>query len=623
MKHSQRGRRGVMIALAVVLLSLTALSVAGATLTREAAKTADGSVALAEAYHAADSAVAAEESLERLYRLEPDPQTRRQHAQAADKLELALADVVSLGTPDDDRLATLLRADHAAYLSSVIRMFDAVDAGDPATVESIDATQTDPAFSRISDVITTASARHAETADDALNHLQQIEDSVFVTTIAGFGAGLALVAVFLIVANNYQKALLRQTADNRHRETHDPLTGLPNRTLLIERLQETIDRAPEDISTAVIVLDLDRFRDVNDTLGNECGDELLRQTAQRTRSVVRSSDLVSRISGDEFALLVPDTSVPESMTLAHRLIAEVNRSFVIEGVDVDVEASIGIALAPQHGTTADALLRNAEVAMHNAKKIKTGAVLYQNVLKTDGAEHLRLLGDLRRALDTDDQLSLHYQPKIDLHTGHPCGVEALIRWKHPNRGMISPADFIPVAENTGLINPFTVRVLEMAIRQAHEWMAAGSPLPVAVNLSPRCLLDPDLIHQITSTLRSIGLPPSLLHLEVTETAVMADPAVALTALHQLKDLGIQLSIDDFGTGYSSMAYLKQLPVSELKIDRTFVSTMDTDPDDAILVRATIDLGHNLGLTVTAEGVETEAQATALSALGCDTAQGYH
>ncbi|GAA2652948.1 putative bifunctional diguanylate cyclase/phosphodiesterase [Paractinoplanes durhamensis] len=623
MERSQRGRRVAVTALAAVLLALTALSVVGAAVTRSAAATSDDSIALSEAYHSAESAVAAEESLERLYRLEPEPATRNEHAQAGNELEDALAAVAVLGTTTDDRLATQLLADHAAYLASVTRMFDAVDAGDQAAVRLIDDTQTDPAFSRISDVITTASARHTKAADDALNRLQQIENGVFVTTVAGFAVGLALVAGFLIVASGYQRTLLRQAAESRHRATHDSLTGLPNRTLLVERLQEAMHQAPENTSTAVIILDLDRFREVNDTLGHASGDKLLRQLAERARAIVRSVDLVAHLSGDEFAVLLPGTSESEGVALANRLIIDMNRSFVIEEVAVDVEASVGIALSPQHGTTADALLRNAETAMYAAKKVKTGAMLYQEAMNTDGAAHLLLLGDLRRAMDAEDQLSLHYQPKIDLATGHVRGVEALIRWKHPDRGMVSPADFIPVAENTGLINPFTLRALQMAVRQAHEWKIAGTPLPVAVNLSPRCLLDPGLINQVADQLRQLDLPADLLHLEVTETAVMADPEMALATLHQLKALGIQLSIDDFGTGYSSMAYLKQLPVSELKIDRTFVGTMDTDHNDATLVRAAVDLGHNLGLTVTAEGVETEAQVAALSVLGCDNAQGYY
>ena len=332
---------------------------------------------------------------------------------------------------------------------------------------------------------------------------------------------------------------------------------------------------------------------------------------------------VAHLGGDEFAVLVTGAAEEDAVALADRLVAEVNHSFVIEGIAVDVEASVGVAASPRHDSDADTLLRNAETAMYVAKKNMTGAVLYQGSMSTDGAAHLVLLGDLRRALEDTDQLTLHYQPKIDLRSGELCGVEALIRWQHPIRGPISPADFVPVAENTGLINPFTLRVLDMAIQQAHHWMTAGRTLPIAVNLSPRCLLDPDLITKVSGRLHTIGLPADLLVLEVTETAVMADPVLALATLHGLHALGIRLSIDDFGTGYSSMAYLKELPVDELKIDRTFVSTIDTDRADATLVRAAIDLGHNLGLKVIAEGVETPAQVAVLQTLDCDIAQGYH
>ncbi|GAA0571782.1 hypothetical protein GCM10010172_65350 [Paractinoplanes ferrugineus] len=623
MVRSQRVQRAAIVVLAAVLMALTALSVAGAAVTRSAARAADRSVALAEAYRAAESAVAAEESLERLYRLEPEPATRREHLAAGQRLDHALADVAALGNDGDDRVSVRLSADHQTYLAAVSRMFDAVDAGDQIAVHTIDDGQTDPAFTRISEVITTASARHARAADEALQRLQRIEDGVFGTTVAGFAVGLALVAGFAVVVGAYRRTFLRQAAESQHRATHDPLTGLPNRALLTECLQRAVTEAADGTGTTVIVLDIDRFREVNDTLGHASGDQLLRQLADRLAGVAREGDLIAHVSADEFALLLPGASDNDAMRLADRLIERLNRSFSIEGIDVDIEASIGIAVSPRHGTEAGVLLRNAETAMYTAKSEKTGAVMYREAMNSDGAAHLLLLGDLRRALDADDQLSLHYQPKIDLRTGALSGVEALIRWRHPARGMVSPADFVPVVENTSLINSFTVRVLRMAVRQAHEWLVAGNAVPVAVNLSPRCLLDSQLTDKVTEQLRSADLPAGLLHLEITETAVMADPTTALVTLNQLRAAGILLSVDDFGTGYSSMAYLKQLPVSELKIDRTFVGSMDTAPDDAVLVQAAIDLGHNLGLTVTAEGVETKEQLEALGALGCDTAQGYY
>jgi diguanylate cyclase len=292
-------------------------------------------------------------------------------------------------------------------------------------------------------------------------------------------------------------------------------------------------------------------------------------------------------------------------------------------VSVDVEASLGIAIAPIHADTAAALMRCADVALYSAKDAKTGAVTYRPTMHTEDTSRLLMLGDLRRALDTNDQLQLYYQPKVGLGSGELDGVEALVRWQHPTRGMINPGDFIPMAETTGLITRLTLHVLRLAVAQARTWLDDGLDVPIAVNLSPRCLLDPHLVGYVVALLDEYKLPSALLRLEVTESAVMANPALATATLTELHDLGIRLSIDDYGTGYSSMAYLKSLPVDELKVDRTFVMDMDRDQDDAILVRGAIELGHNLGMTVVAEGVEGSRHVDALRALGCDVAQGYH
>jgi diguanylate cyclase (GGDEF)-like protein len=498
-------------------------------------------------------------------------------------------------------------------------LFAAVDAGDPTTVLRIDNDEVDPAFGRISDLVQTATEQHAGAAQQALLQLHRVESAVFATTIAGFAVGLALLAAFTAVTVGYQRALLRQSADSRRRALHDELTGLPNRVLLNERLADAVNAGGE---AAVMILDLDRFKEVNDTLGHQYGDDLLCQVAQRIRVAVRADDTVARLSGDEFAVLLPGCSAQEALALADRLTGELHRSFLIGSVTIDVETSIGLATSAQPGTT-DALLRGADIAMHAAKEAKAGAVLYSADMHTGDDGRLQLLGDLRRALDAADQLALHYQPKIDLESGAICGAEALLRWNHPVHGAVSPAEFIPIAETTGLINRLTVCVLRHAIGQARAWLDGGSPVTIAVNLSPRCLLDPKLVEQVTDLLHEFDLPAALLRLEVTETAVMANPALAQATLTRLHELGIKLSIDDFGTGYSSMAYLKRLPIDELKVDRSFVIGMNSDPDDAALVQVTIDLGHNLGLTVVAEGVETAAHVAALRRFGCDVAQGYH
>jgi diguanylate cyclase (GGDEF)-like protein len=621
-ERSQRIRGGAVVGLAVILLALTALSVLGAAGTRRSAEAATRSATLSAAYNRAHSAVAAEESLERKYRLEPGADVRRRHRAAGDALQSALLDVYQHGTGDDRAFVDSLRAQHGGYVVAIEQLFTAVDAGDAAAVLRIDNDEVDPAFDRISELVEAATDEHARAATDALRRLHRVEGIVFGTTIGGFAVGLALLAAFFMVAIGYQRQLLRDAAQSRHRALHDPLTGLPNRALLNERLTQALAGRPGDESLAVLILDLDRFKEVNDTLGHQYGDELLRQVAQRACDTFRKSDTVARLSGDEFAVLLPDTNGPDALALAERLIAEIHRSFTIDNVTVDVEASVGVAVATDTATS-ETLLRYADIAMYAAKDAKTGAVLYRAEMHTEDTSRLLLLGDLRRALDVTDQLELHYQPKVSLGSGDLCGVEALVRWQHPIRGMISPADFIPIAETTGLINRLTSYVLRLAISQSRAWLDDGLAIPVAVNLSPRCLLDPALVAHVTDLLHEFDMPTHLLRLEVTETAVMADPALAMTTLTQLHDLGIKLSIDDYGTGYSSMAYLKRLPVDELKVDRTFILNMDRDQDDAALVRGAIDLGHNLGMTVVAEGVEGAAHVAALHQLGCDIAQGYH
>jgi len=446
------------------------------------------------------------------------------------------------------------------------------------------------------------------------------------TWFRGLGAGsLALMLAALLTIAVAGASLRSYQAALRRAALHDRLTGLPNRTLLTDRLEQALRaarRSPDCV--AVMIIDLDRFQEVNDTLGHHHGDLLLRQVSQRLASIVHSIDTVARLGGDEFAVIMPSgTDAGAAQLVADRILAALHDSFLVDGVTLDVEASIGVAIGPVHGRQAAELLRHADAAMHVAKELKTGCVFYDPSRDDHAPTRLALLGDLRRALDSDQQLVLNYQPQVDLELGRPVGVEALVRWDHPVRGMVSPDEFIPVAETTALIQPLTVRVLELALAQARAWIADGIRLPVAVNLSARCLLDTAFPDTVSGLLARYRLPASVLRLEITETAIMADSARALSTLRALHETSIRLSIDDFGTGYSSMAYLKQLPVDELKVDRSFVKGMTTDARDAVLVRSAIDLGHNLGLAVVAEGVENQDTLAALRDLGCDIAQGYH
>jgi diguanylate cyclase (GGDEF)-like protein/PAS domain S-box-containing protein len=417
---------------------------------------------------------------------------------------------------------------------------------------------------------------------------------------------------------------------------HDPLTGLPNRTLLFDRLAQAIRRADRDrTSVALLLIDLDRFKEINDTFGHHFGDALLRELGPRFEDVLRKSDTVvrlangkstevavARLGGDEFAVLLPTTPQAGAILAAGRILKVFERPFSIEGQNLDVGASIGIALYPEHGSDAEILLKHADVAMYDAKRARCGHSVYDSEKDPYTRSRIRLIGDLRRAID-DDSLELYYQPKADLVSGRIVGVEALVRWWHPVEGFIPPMQIVELAEHTGLIKPLSFWVLGTAIRQCRRWRDAGLDLPVAVNLSARSLHDQQLVEMIAGLLRDANLSPSFLGIEITESAVMVDPERSLEIISRLHDTGISISIDDFGTGYSSLAYLKHLPVTHVKIDRSFVLNMLEDQNDNRIVRATISLAHDLGLTTIAEGIETEAVWERLCDLECDFAQGYY
>lgn len=424
--------------------------------------------------------------------------------------------------------------------------------------------------------------------------------------------------------NQMQEGIVERESRITELAYMDRLTGLPNRALFNDRLQHAIVAASGSRRPlSVMMMDLDRFKLVNDTLGHPIGDMLLCEVAERLRAALhRQTDTVARLGGDEFAVLLPEGDLAAARVVAARMLRALEEPITIEGQLVDVGASIGIVIFPEHGTDMNVLLRRADIAMYAAKRANLGHALYDARHDHNSAERLSLMGELRQAVE-HDQLTLYYQPKVDLATHRVTHVEALVRWDHPTRGFVSPDQFIPFAEQTGYIKTITRWVADKALAQCAAWRAEGIELAVSVNVSARELILSSLPEMFQGLLEKHGVAPDRLWIEITESAIMDDPNHAIETLDRLHALGIRLSIDDFGTGYSSLSYLKRMPVDELKIDKSFVMGMTHHKDDETIVRSTIDLGHNMGLKVVAEGVENEAMMQRLNALGCDLAQGFH
>ncbi|MFI4978142.1 MAG: putative bifunctional diguanylate cyclase/phosphodiesterase [Solirubrobacterales bacterium] len=429
---------------------------------------------------------------------------------------------------------------------------------------------------------------------------------------------LAIVALFarLALAGRERGLLARSVLEART----DDLTGLPNRRSLYEATGRAL---AEDRSLALLLLDLDRFKELNDTLGHNTGDELLRQVAVRLKAALPADGLLARIGGDEFVVLLRD--VPEEATAlnaAWGLHEALEEPVSLDGLLIPVQASIGIALAPAHAQTRPELLRCADVAMYRAKSKQTDIESYMVEGDNHTRDHLQLVSELRQAFG-HDQLVLHYQPKVSIGNNCFVGVEALVRWQHPRLGLLPPGEFVALAEREGLMRPLTLEVLDRALAQQREWRQAAHIVPMAVNLSPASLLDTRLPGEIEALLERYDTPPHQLELEITEETLMRDPKRALDVIARISELGVGFSLDDFGTGYSSLAQLRRLPVHTLKIDRSFIMNMTESEEDANIVRSTIQLGHSLNLAVVAEGVENPAHLRTLEQYGCDIAQGFY
>jgi diguanylate cyclase len=404
---------------------------------------------------------------------------------------------------------------------------------------------------------------------------------------------------------------------------YDPLTDLPNRNLFYERLEQAlISHRHESKSLALMLMDLDHFKEINDTMGHQSGDHLLQEVGRRLQSTLSKNDTVARLGGDEFGVLFPGMTEESVSLAAGKLLKALEPPFVIGELTMDVRASIGVAFFPKHGDDKHALLRRADVAMYLAKRSANSYAIYSPERDSYSPERLALMAELHRAID-NNQLFLTYQPKVDLRTARVIGLEALARWQHPEVGLIPPDQFIAMAERTGFIKSLTIWGLKTALSQASAWREQGFEIPVSVNLSARTLHDMNLPDHIADILKDHGIDAGQLELEITESVIMEDPAHALAILTRISHMGVALSIDDFGTGYSSLGYLKKLPVQTVKIDKSFVINMPMDENDALIVRSTIDLAHNLRLKVVAEGVENQNVWDRLVYFGCDAAQGYY
>jgi diguanylate cyclase (GGDEF)-like protein len=438
--------------------------------------------------------------------------------------------------------------------------------------------------------------------------------TLYLLLFGGFGA--LWLSLFSIVRGASRKL--------RHQALHDTLTGLPNRTSLYQQtLRVTGSVRAFGGLAGLLLIDLDHFKEVNDTLGHDHGDTLLREVAGRLGGALRRGDMLARLGGDEFAVLLhelPDRAF--AAELARRMLTALGPPFVVHGVTVQLEASIGIALCPDHGTDVTTLLQRADVAMYEAKREQGHIRLYDAARDPYSPARLERLGELRGALAAGE-LVLHYQPKIAVADGRVTGVEALVRWQHPRHGLLAPAEFLPLAERTGMMGELTRWVVDAALGQARAWQDQGIEVPIAINLAAANILDAALPDAVAERLAHYGVPGERLTCEISEHTVMADPRRAGEVLDRLRTLGVRLSLDDFGTGHSSLAYLKRLPLQEVKIDRAFVSGIVGDESDALIVRSTIDLARNLGLDVVAEGVEQADVLDELRSLRCHEAQGFH
>ncbi|OLB80377.1 MAG: hypothetical protein AUI14_07085 [Actinobacteria bacterium 13_2_20CM_2_71_6] len=526
------------------------------------------------------------------------------------------------GVRTDTEAAASIRQTYTSYTEVLREIVRLGDQGDTAGA-ALQADMADFAASSLRKQIAAIVAAKRHETTEYLREEDRVNRQLRFAAVVAFLIDLGLLGLFTLVLLDNQRRVRRQAAKSQHDALHDALTGLGNRTLLAERMEYGVREAHRyGERLGLLLIDLNKFKEVNDTLGHHVGDLLLKQVAARLHATVREVDLVARLGGDEFAVLLPRVgSVSNATMVAERIHEALCAPVQLEGITLEVGASVGVAVYPVDSTDADQLLQHADVAMYVAKRGRVGVALYEPGLDDNSPAQLTVVSDLRRAIDRGE-LVLYYQPKADAGTGRICGVEALARWQHPDRGLLGPFEFIPVAEENGLIKPLTRYVLDAALGQCRQWLSAGLDMPVSVNVGAECLQSHEFPAEVAELLSRHAVPPHMLTLEITESGMITNAARAAAVLRGLGEVGVRLSIDDFGTGYSSISLLQSMPVHEMKLDRAFVTQMRTDVGNNAIVRALLDLGRNFDLQVVAEGIEDGDTWTELRSLGCDVIQGY-
>jgi diguanylate cyclase (GGDEF)-like protein len=552
----------------------------------------------------------------------PSPESRAEYRAAVARAADALADFDRVHGADAPAVRRAM-ADFSTYQAAVRRMFVIAERR-PGDVHRFEERYVDPPYEATLGFVTHEAEQHWQETGVAVETLGRLQRQLLSAWAVLAALALVPIGVFARTLRRHRRAILTQAMESRHQALHDALTGLPNRTLLHQRAESAMQAARRaGRSTGLLIIDLDRFKVINDTLGHHYGDVVLMAMATRLRAALRAEDTVARLGGDEFAVVLHAVDTVEAaMDAAARVRGVIEEVIESDGLTLRVEASVGVVLSGLHGLTVETLMRHADIAMYVAKERGLGACLYDDDLNGHSLARLGLLGELGHAIDTG-QLRVHYQPKVSLATGDVHGVEALVRWEHPERGMIRPDEFVPLAEQTALIRRLTCFVLDTSLGQCRTWREAGRDVRVAVNISARNLLDDHFVSSVQQLLAKWRLEPSCLELEITESAVVDDPRSAQATLGVLDRLGVTLAIDDFGVGFTSLAHLRNLPVHVLKIDQSFVSRIVADRRDAAIVRSLVELAHELGLVTVAEGVEDRRTLDALAALGCDVAQGFH